>query len=258
MNEKSNKDPKKSNKRPRKSNKGASKSNTGPRGGEKSNTPDPRAAGRPTRLDGPAFDARELDRLLVYGERSEGRVRYPTYRELANRFDVSVSTIGRYATQHNCLGRRRAVEEGDGEPPEIEAAPAQVEAATQLDAALDAAEAEGIGVERILRLAESWLRQLEEAIDEGRLRPDLADLERLLRVIREAKAEPDERAGIPEGMPTLDDLQRLYAENERRAREETPAMQGRLPHGTIPISWVEANEAQLRAKLAALEAPDGD
>ena len=218
-----------------------------------------RTVGRPSRLDGPAFDARELDRLLVHGERNGSKVRYPSYRELATRFDVVVSTIGKYSTEHNCLGRRRAAQLDAEEPPEIDAEPSQIAAGEELDAAFAArSEGDGITAARIIRIAESWCLQLEEAIEEGRMRPDIADLERFIRVIREAKAEPDERAGIPEGMPTLDDLQRLYAENERRAREETPAMQGRLPHGTIPISWVEANEAQLRAKLAALEAPDGD
>ncbi|MCA9609491.1 MAG: hypothetical protein KC619_28015 [Myxococcales bacterium] len=236
---------------------------------------DTRSPGRPRRGDEPDLDHRELERLLIHGEWTEGadgveRHRYATYRELAERFGISKSLVGRYAQQHNCVARRRAaLEAGKAPTPPADTAassahvprspppaPELEQSAGELDGALRGAD-DGLSVERILRMAERWLDLLEEAIDEGRLKPDLADLERFIRVIKAAKEEGDERAGIPEGMPTLADLERLYAENERRAREETPAMQGRLPHGTIPISWVKANEPQLRAKLAALEAQDG-
>lgn len=234
-----------------------------------------RGPGRPHRGEGPAVDEGELDRLLVHGEEAttpSGKPtrRFPSYRELAERFGISKSLVGRYAQQHNCVARRRAaLEAGKAPTPPADTAassahvprspppaPELEQSAGELDGALRGAD-DGLSVERILRMAERWLDLLEEAIDEGRLKPDLADLERFIRVIKAAKEEGDERAGIPEGMPTLADLERLYAENERRAREETPAMQGRLPHGTIPISWVKANEPQLRAKLAALEAQDG-
>ena len=220
-----------------------------------------RKRGRPHRTEHAAFDERALDQLLVHGERVGGeasaRVHYPTYRELAERFGISKSLVGRYATEHNCLGRRRAAQLEEDVPLEVEAPPEQVKAAVNLDAALDAlSSGEGITADRFTRMAETWARQIEEAMEEGRMRPDVADLERLLRLIREVKAEPDERAGIPEGMPTLEDLQDLYEENLRRDREETPAMKGRLPIGTIPISWVIANEAQLRSMLATLETPE--
>lgn len=220
-----------------------------------------RGRGRPHRTEEYAFDAVELDRLLVHGEEivdEEGRERrrYPTYRELAKRFGVSKSLIGRYSSEHNCLARRRKAQWDEDEPPEIAADPEQAEAAERLDEALIASKAKGFAVDRILRLAEQWLVHLEEAVNEGRLRPDIADLERFIRVIREAKEQPDERAGIPEGMPTLEDLQDLYEENRRRDAEETPAMCGRLPIGTIPISWVRANEPQLRSLLATLGPPE--
>ncbi len=235
-----------------------------------------RGPGRPHRGEEPDLDQAALDRLLVHGEETttpggEPARRFPSYRELAERFGISKSLVGRYAQQHGCVARRRAAAEArqvaealpaepvaDAAPPPAPAAtpPDLARRAGDLDGALRSAD-DGLSVERILRMAERWLDLLEESIDEGRLRPDLADLERFIRVIKAAKEDADERAGIPDGMPTLDDLQRLYAENERRAREETPATQGRLPHGTIPISWVRANEPQLRAKLAALEAQGG-
>ena len=231
---------------------------TSERSREPSNKGKRRKRGRPHRHQEYAFDARELDRLLVQGEREDGKVHYPSYRELASRFGVSLGLIGRYATEHNCQERRRRAQWDGDEPREIVADPAQREAAEQLDQALSASgagdTAEGFAVERILRMAEQWLGHLEEAVQEGRLRPDIADLERFIRVIREAKAQPDERAGIPDGMPTLKDLQALYDENLRREREQTPAMCGRLPVGAIPPSWVRANEEQLRTMLVSLEA----
>jgi hypothetical protein len=71
-----------------------------------------RKRGRPKRGQGPAIPWQEADRLLVFGavaiDEMTGRqeVRYPSYRELASRYGVSVSLIATYASKHQCIKRR--------------------------------------------------------------------------------------------------------------------------------------------------------
>ncbi|RJS14234.1 AT hook motif domain protein [Corallococcus sp. H22C18031201] len=73
--------------------------------------------GRPTKAEGPRFPPDEVDRLLVEGEEvptTQGRVRrrFPSFRELAQRFGVAHSAIARYAEHHDCLGRRKHLHPG--------------------------------------------------------------------------------------------------------------------------------------------------
>ncbi|WP_426747401.1 AT hook motif domain protein [Myxococcus faecalis] len=83
--------------------------------------------GRPTKAEGPRLPHDEVDRLLVEGEEvptTRGRVkrRFPSLRELAERFGVAHSAVARYAQQHDCLGRRKRLLAGQA-PPEVEAFP---------------------------------------------------------------------------------------------------------------------------------------
>ncbi|MFP2962563.1 AT hook motif domain protein [Myxococcus sp. 1LA] len=70
--------------------------------------------GRPTKAEGPRLPHDEVDRLLVEGEEvptTRGRVkrRFPSLRELAERFGVAHSAVAKYAQQHDCLGRRKCL-----------------------------------------------------------------------------------------------------------------------------------------------------
>ena len=65
--------------------------------------PPTRSKGRPRKGDGPVWPVEEVDRLLVFGElvgsEAGGRptVRYPTYREVAERYGVSREQMDEYA-----------------------------------------------------------------------------------------------------------------------------------------------------------------
>ncbi|NVJ26332.1 AT hook motif domain protein [Myxococcus sp. AM011] len=77
--------------------------------------------GRPTKAEGPRLPHDEVDRLLVEGEEvptTRGRVkrRFPSLRELAERFGVAHSAVAKYAQHHDCLGRRKRLLAG--EPPD--------------------------------------------------------------------------------------------------------------------------------------------
>ncbi|MCP3167378.1 AT hook motif domain protein [Myxococcus qinghaiensis] len=89
-----------------------------------------RKLGRPTKAEGPRLPHDEVDRLLVEGEEvptTRGRVkrRFPSLRELAERFGVAHSAVAKYAQQHDCLGRRKRLLAGQqpAEPPAPTEAP---------------------------------------------------------------------------------------------------------------------------------------
>ncbi|MCY1036196.1 AT hook motif domain protein [Corallococcus sp. BB11-1] len=89
--------------------------------------------GRPTKAEGPRLPHAEVDKLLVEGEEvptTRGRVkrRFPSLREVAQRFGVAHSSVAKYAQQHDCLGRRKRLLAGQPppevvEPPETPPAP---------------------------------------------------------------------------------------------------------------------------------------
>ncbi|CAM4543785.1 hypothetical protein [Myxococcus xanthus] len=91
--------------------------------------------GRPTKAEGPRLPHDEVDRLLVEGEEvptTRGRVkrRFPSLRELAERFGVAHSAVAKYAQQHDCLGRRKRLLAGQqpAETPAMDETPAPDEA----------------------------------------------------------------------------------------------------------------------------------
>ncbi|ADO70344.1 hypothetical protein [Stigmatella aurantiaca] len=91
--------------------------------------------GRPTKAEGPRLPHDEVDRLLVEGEEvptTRGRVkrRFPSLRELAERFGVAHSAVAKYAQQHDCLGRRKRLLAGQqpAETPALDETPAPDEA----------------------------------------------------------------------------------------------------------------------------------
>jgi hypothetical protein len=71
-----------------------------------------RKRGRPKGGHGPAVPWHRVYRLLVFGEvalnetTSRPEVRFPSYRELASRYGVSVSLIATYAAKHQCIKHR--------------------------------------------------------------------------------------------------------------------------------------------------------
>ncbi len=69
-------------------------------------------AGRPRKSEGPRLPHMEVDLLLVEGEElvgADGRAsrRFPSLRELGQRFGVAHSLIAQFAKQHDCQGRRQ-------------------------------------------------------------------------------------------------------------------------------------------------------
>lgn len=181
-----------------------------------------RQRGRPRRGAEPAFDAALVDRLLVEGELAEDhdcgeRRTYPSYREVAARVGVAPSLIARYARQHDCLGRRRRAGQGREEPRGAAARPRPEDD-------------ELVPFERRVRFTARAFAFYERMLDEGRLRPeDAPAIERLLKTIEEQDAARRAlTSGLPDGVPTLEVLQRLHAERQAAHERADAALRGEV------------------------------
>ena len=220
---------------------------------------DTRSPGRPRRGDEPDLDHRELERLLIHGEWTEGpdgveRHRYPTYRELAERFGVKKTTVFRFSRLHNCLERRagsgvEGVPHPAGEVAEDEAAEAAKDV-EELLAETDTVEGDDQRMLPTVReIFVTWVR----AVQDGEIRITSAgEIEKMMRIAADLDAEAQMRALIPEGVPTLEDLQDLYEERQRGFEASTPAMRGRVPIG------LDEPEPPERAPSGADAAPSSE
>ncbi len=177
-----------------------------------------RKGGRRARVDGPAFPVDEVDHLLVHGEPDEkGVLRYPTYRDLAERFGVAPSTISGFARHHNCLARRRKVHEHVVEASDMKLAEmcAEQVALTNLD---------------LIKAIDEYVGQFSAALREGRVRCDSpADFNQLVRLRAFLQGGADSRQEQVNGLPTLEELQQRRKALMDRMAGWTPEMLGYTP-----------------------------
>ena len=173
-----------------------------------------RKPGRPRDGDSPRVPWHDVDRLLVFGEtvaddaKGPGSIRYPSFREIGERFGVSKSLIGKYAAKHNCLKRReenRAREQIQYEQRVVK----------------KRAEARALSTDDAVRIIDDYLHRFEEALEEGRVRFDNAgDFNTMLRLKEFVQGRADSRQEI-QGMLTLEEIQARHA-NARRTRCARP------------------------------------
>lgn len=166
-----------------------------------------RGAGRPRKSDGPAFPADQVDKLLVYGEQSEdGKVRFPSMRDIARRFGVAHSVVSEYAKRHDCIGRRQRV---------------QAEARDLCDRKVAESVADAMVVEKqqMDKLACEFIGEFGRALREGRVRADsFADFNQAVRLVQLLRGEADARqehlAGIT--LERLGERHRVWLETMAR------------------------------------------
>ncbi len=191
--------------------------------------------GRPMKNEGPSFPTEEVDRLLVHGEEvpmgdgSAATVAFPSFRDIARRFDVSHSLITRYARQHDCLGRRKR---------------AQRRVESRADEKLIELRAEALAFTRDdqVRTIDRFLVQFEEAVQDGRVRCDNpSDFNVMVRLREFIMGEADSRTEVLGGMPTLEELQARHREMLRAGRPD-----GRGA-GDETVSAMGSSESQGRA-----------
>jgi hypothetical protein len=178
-----------------------------------------RARGRPRRADAPIVPWDEVDRLLVFGERVKdevtGReaVSFPSYMELAQRYGVSKSRIGQYATRAKCLRRREESRE-------------RVQARYEQKVVERRAEARALGTEDVVRIIDGYIEGFRKAVDEGKVRFDSpADLDRLVRLKELMLGNADSRQEIQGGL-TLDAIQQRHQRLRGQLDALTPELTG--------------------------------
>ena len=193
----------------------------------------PRNRGRPKKQDLPNIDYNELDRLLVFGEvvpvpaKNGGgtNIVFPSYRELATRFGVVVSTIGDYAKKHDCLKRR-------------ERAQLRTQARVEEKIVERRAEAIAVSKEEEIEIIDTYLAGFKVALSEGRVRYDSpADYNTMARLKEFLLGGADSRQET-HGVLSLEQLQARHRQMQHLMEGASLAERGAVL--ALPVGEPEA------------------
>jgi len=174
--------------------------------------------GRNHKGDGPAFPHDEVDRLLVHGELIDTgagacHLHFPTYRQLAKKYNVSHSLIGKFAKRHNCAMRRQQAEKRVKE---------------MADMKLSELRADDLAVTRddSVRIIDRFLLQFESALKEDRVRCDNpTDYNTMIRLKSFLLGDADSRQELLGGI-TLETIQERYKVLQDEFTESSESMRG--------------------------------
>ena len=186
--------------------------------------------GRPKKGEEPRFPYNEVDDLLVrgeivvHGEGSGVKVVYPTFADLAERFDVSRATISNFAKKRNCKRRRQELQEKVKVRPKHKLRDYQ-------DEDVDFTRAD------VLRIIKKWLMRFEEAVEEGSVRFDNpSDLNTLARLQEFLTGHAESRKEVQNSI-TLEQIQERHMAQLKIIENTTPGERGevveRVIEGTI-------------------------
>lgn len=184
-----------------------------------------RGPGRPRRGDGPSFPHDQVFDALVYGEivtdeHGKSNVSYPSYRDLAQRYGVTVSVIAEYAKSRNVLKRR-------------ELARARYESRKEEKLIELRADKASFDEAKMLQVIDSMCGKFASAADEGRMRFDnVADFDKLWRLRSFIQGGPDSRQEL-QGSITLEALQQRHEAMLRNTRDVTIEMTGYVPRARV-------------------------
>ncbi|HEU4535352.1 MAG TPA: hypothetical protein VFS00_14590, partial [Polyangiaceae bacterium] len=152
----------------------------------------------------------EVDRLLVFGESAlcadgvSQTIRYPSYRELGERYGCTNSLISDYSTKHNCL-RRRAENE------------ARTKAKADQKLVELRATALALSKDDEVRIIDTYLAGFEKALAEGRVRFDNpSDFNLMLRLKEFVLGGADSRQEVTATL-SLESLQARHRQMLRGA-----------------------------------------
>lgn len=198
--------------------------------------------GRRPKGDGPAFPHDEVDQLLVHGaevDRSDGKgteVRYPSYREVAERYGVAHSLIARFARARGCLKRRQQAKKRVQEMADVKLSDLR-------------ADALALSRDDAVRTIDRYLARFEEALAEGIVRCDNpTDFNTMVRLKAFLLGDAESRHEVLGGL-TLEDLQERHQQMLRQWEESTPEIRGEA--APIPCSMEELD----REEPGGLKAP---
>lgn len=206
--------------------------------------PESRDRGRPRKGDAPFVSWQEVDRLLVFGEKvvdeagGHEDVRYPSFREVAQRFGVSKSLIGQYADKHNCMNRR-----------EENRAREQIQFEQEL--VKKRAKSRALSTDDELRIIDDYLRGFEQAVKEDRVRYDNpADFNTMVRLKEFKQGRADSRQEV-HGLISLEEIQARHKALQARLSAQEPALAGRIEDNEPRRETADTGEA------VANDRPDG-
>lgn len=186
-----------------------------------SNTTTNRKYGRPMKCEAPRIPVEEVDRLLVFGEviscenGETSTVRYPSYRELAKRYDVSHSVIANFSTEHNCMRRR-------------DEARARIAAKADQKMVELRATAVALCKDDELRIIDGYLSGFEKALAEGRVRFDNpSDFNTMVRLKEFVQGGADSRQEIHAAL-SLEDIQARHKKMMKEVEETSAKERGEI------------------------------
>jgi len=186
----------------------------------------------------------EIEKAYVYGDPLEGsendpamveRRRYPSLRELGERYGVHYSLIGRKARSLNWLKRRETFKNALAE---------ETDRAVAKAAALSTADAVG--------LIDTWIGRFEENLRSKRVRADnVSDLNTIMRLREFLLGNADQRS---ETNTTIS----LNAMQERFRARQADREQATEAHAAAALAGVVVEDAPRHVlDVAADPAPDG-
>jgi hypothetical protein len=179
--------------------------------------PAKRPPGRPKIGQGPVIPWLEVDALIVQGEAitgaGPGERRYPSLRELAQRFGVSQTRIWQYTQKHKCFERRKEMS-------------LRTQARTDQILAEKVAGERAIATTDLVRIVDQYLLGFEKELRDGHVKTDsAADFDRLARLRELLVGGVDSRTELT-GTLTLEAIQQRHRQLRDQAAGMTPALTG--------------------------------
>ncbi len=161
----------------------------------------------------------EIEKLLVYGEQrphpetGQPTQYFPSFRELAERFKVSHTTIGALAERRNCVQRRAELERQTRDKVAAEVVERRKDSLV-------------VTVETTVQVIDSYIVQFLAALEDGRVRVDNpADLNTLVRLKQYLLGGADSRQEVHEAI-SLEVLQQRHRVTTQALAEATVEEKG--------------------------------
>ncbi len=172
--------------------------------------------GRPRNSDPPRFPADEVERILVFGETvGVSTIQYPSFRELAERYDVTHNAISQFADRKNCLQRREQFQN-------------QVRKAVEEKLVEQRIGKCVVTAEQAVELIDEYVLEFWKALKENRVRCDNpSDLNALLRLKQFMLGGADSRQEVNSAL-LLESLQARHREILEARAEESLAQRGEV------------------------------
>ncbi len=176
--------------------------------------------GRPRNSDPPRFPTEEVERILVFGETVEhesgvSTIQFPSFRELAERYDVTHNTMSQFAERHNCIQRRNQIQN-------------HIRKAVEEKLVEQRIEKSFVTTEQAVELIDQYVLEFWKALKENRVRCDNpSDLNTLLRLKQFMLGGADSRQEVNSTI-SLESIQARHREILETRAEESLAQRGEV------------------------------